>query len=437
MNVFSLSEIKHPRRYPAFLFLIFVSALAVRADVVFAWNEFLLRAATNSADPLPPQIEARIFAMMHIAMDEALESVDVGGEDDRSRLTGQRAAAVSAAHTALVRLMPMGEKVFDALASRQLGELVAGPAKERGLRVGRAAADRIVMMRDADRWVDLSIFNPVAASTAESMEMVTARLARGEKLPESPWLQATPFGLKSVGQFTVREVRTFNHNGSQFIDSALTNASVFKRVDRPAAIRRAGEAWTQRPVLIWNRIARRMSVGQSLDLPLQAKLLAILNIAIADATLASLHWRSTVGNWRVVAVETWQPVNSSPPRATDVLAHVDDRGFELVRGETQNLLVPPTAHYPSPAATVAGAVQGALENFFRTDRVDFVLPAGSESGQHVEANNTFSSISMAARECAFVASLNGVHTRESCVAGYFLGQSIGNYTGKRFSPRAR
>ena len=85
-------------------------------------------------------------------------------------------------------------------------------------------------------------------------------------------------------------------------------------------------------------------------------------------------------------------------------------------------------NYPSRAATLAGAAQGALAGFFRSDRMAFELPG---VGTTAEKRTGFSSVSAATRECAFVASLNGPHSKEACVAGYLLGESIGSTISKR------
>jgi hypothetical protein len=425
-----------PHWIPAVLLLL-ATTVCLRADVVFAWNELLLRAAVNAPVPVPPQLEARVFAMMHVAMDEAVSSVANEGEEPATIVAGQRSAAIAAAHAVLLRLLPESAKVFDALAQRHLEAISEGPGKQRGVDAGNRAASRILALRENDRWVELTVFHPVASPRPESSEAVGARLVRGEKLPASPWLEAVPFGLKSVEQFPVREVRSVNRNGTMFVDYTLTDASVFKRVDQPAAMERAELFWTHRPVILWNRIVRQMCVGRATDLSRQARVLALLNIAIADATLASLHWRHTVGNWRMFTTEHWQVLNGMPPQSTDIVAQVDNHGTELVRQQDRQVLVPPTAHYPSPAATIAGAVQGVLANFFRTDRIDFELPKLEPAGDVQPALHLFSSVSSVARECAFVASLNGIHSREACVAGYYLGDSIGNYIGKRISVRSR
>jgi hypothetical protein len=241
--------------------------------------------------------------------------------------------------------------------------------------------------------------------------------------------------MKSAQQFEVREVRTFTRAGEVQEDTSLIYPRLFERMDRAAAIESAEHSWFERPIVIWNRIARQLCAGRAMELSAQARLLAMLNVVLADATLATIHWRYTVGNWRTMIAAGWQVVNGSPPRSTDIVVQLaDGTGTELVRMEEQRVLIPPTPNYPSPAATLAGAAQAALSRYFKTDKIAFELPAGQRAAATPDRElpkRMFSSVSAAARECAYVASLGGPHSREACVAGYWLGEAIGGYVSKR------
>jgi hypothetical protein len=436
MKTFSLLRLGIARRLLPALVAVAFDSTAMRGDAVFAWNELLLHAVGASPESLAPQIEARILAMTHLAMDEAIAAVSTGRHDAATRLAVQRVAVASAAHTMLVRMLPGSARAFDALANRHL-EVMAGSAeKTRAVEAGRTAAERVLARREDDHWLELSVFNPILHPAPEGFDSVAARLARGETLPPSPWLRAVPFALKSAQQFEVREVRTFNRAGEAEEDTSLTYPRMFERIDRAAVIESAERSWFERPIVIWNRIARQLCAGRTLDLPAQAQLLAMLNVVLADATLASIHWRHTVGNWRTMVAAGWQVVSGAPPRSTDIVAQLaDGTGTELVRMEEQRVLIPPTPNYPSPAATMAGAAQAALSRYFKTDKIEFELPAIHRAGGAAATSElpkrSFSSVSAAARECAYVASLNSPHSREACVAGYWLGEAVGGYVSKR------
>lgn len=407
---------------------------ALRADAVFAWNELLLHLAANAKEPLPQHIEARVFALTHLAMDEAIAGAASPRLSAETRLDWQRAAAVAAAQCVLGRLVPEAARTIDALAARHLRAIADGDDKVRAVESGRLAAERVLQRRADDRWVELTVFDPTGA--AESAEATVARYLRGERQPASPWLKATPFGLKTAEQFQVREVRTFDRNTGEWVDYSISLSRLFDRVDRAGAVEAVDGCWAQRPILAWNRVARQLGAGRTLDLPQQARLLAVLNMALADATLASLHSRHAVGTWRVIATERWEPLHGMPPLSTDIVRPVANGNYgDLVRLEEQRLLIPPTPNYPAPAATLAGAAQAALVGFFKTDAIAFSLPGASsdaaQDGAAAKLPRSFASVSAAARESAYVASLTGRYSREACVAGYLLGESVGGYVSKR------
>jgi hypothetical protein len=414
------------------LFALLLGNTSARSDIVFAWNELMLHLTAQSPAPIAPQLEARVFAMAHLAMDEAIAAVSGPRMDAEAKKAAQRAAATSAAHDVLVHLLPEGTSAIDALAKRHLNAIAESDDKRRGIECGRAAASRVLTQRELDGWVELAQRNP---TTADRSETAAALLARGEKLPPSPWLQVVPFALKSAEQFPVREVRTLNGSGEMLIDHALSSSSLFDRVDRVGALEARERLWSQHPVLAWNRIARQVCVGRTVDIAQQATLLAVLNLALADATLSTLHWRHTVGTWRVIDAERWEPLNGVPPQATDIVARISDGlDMDFARLESQRILIPPVLNYPSLPATMAGAAQAVLAGYFKTDRIEFMLPESvvdATPGTGGATPRSFASVSAAARECAFVASLDGRHCREACVAGYSLGTSIGRYIVKR------
>jgi hypothetical protein len=422
--------------------LVLSGGSVARADVVFAWNELMLQIATATPAARTPHIEARVFAIAHSAIDEAINVAvrNRHGTDDVIAL--QRSAAICAAHDTLATLLPSEVKRFDALRERHLAAIGEGSAKNRGIAIGRTVAARIVQERESDGWTAIAWFSATTRETRESSERAIAALGNGDTPATSPWLSARPFAIKNAKQYVVVEPRTVNRDGSIIEDRALLHSNLFDRVDRSAAVDALGDWFSQRPIVIWNRIARQIAAGQTLDLAGQARLLAVLNVSLADATLSSMHWRHVVGHWRAINADFWQSVNGVAPLATDIVAHVTDtNGMEIVRRESQRVLIPPTPNYPALVATLAGAAQEALINYFRTDDIAFELPIAQPVANSptvaANARRMFRNVSAAARECAFLASLDERHSKEACIAGYWLGQSVGGYAAKRAVPLRR
>lgn len=410
----------------------------LRADVVLAWNEALVQISATKAGWLRPHLEARAYAMAHLAIEDAIRRADAGGREGEQRATAQRAAVVTAARDVLTTVIPEAAPAFAALAEKHLAVISDGPAKTAGVSAGRVAAAQLLQQRADDGWSALAWFEPAPLTAAPPTEA----LAHGDDGPPSPWLGARPFGLKTVTQYTVAELRTFHGNGEVVTDESLQDARFFRGIDRAAAVQTYEQRRWIRPLAWWNRVARQVGVERGMDLPAQARLLAGLNVALADATLVALHGQHVTGSWRAINTNVWRSLDGRLQLATDVVASVDNgHNTEIVRQESQRVFIPPVPNYPSVPATLAGAAQAALKEFFHTDRVNFAVPSAYRSATtksaEAEPPRVFASFSAAAREHAFVSSLDGVHLREACVAGYALGESIGAYVGKRRAKATR
>src|SRR5688572_8922249 len=69
---------------------------ALRADVVFAWNEALQQGMAVGGS-LRPHLEARAYALVHLAMDEAIAGVaDLRAVPEECTAAQRMAAAVAA-----------------------------------------------------------------------------------------------------------------------------------------------------------------------------------------------------------------------------------------------------------------------------------------------------------------------------------------------------
>ena len=417
-----------------FILAVVLCSFAARADVVFAWNELLLHVAASSVPPMAPLLEARTFAIAHVAMDEALIAAAKIVREEEGRRQVERSAVAASAETVLVQLLPGSAVAIRALAVRHLSVVPDGEYKRRGIEVGRLAAEQILRRRQNDGWIEVTLFNPPFGPAPDNSETAAGALARGEQLPASPWLKVAPFSLKTAKQFPVREMRTINRGGEVFIDYGLQSARLFEGIDHATASDSKAVLWSQRPIVTWNRIACQLSAGRNVELGQQARLLAVLNTALADATLSTLHWRHTVGSWRSITADRLEPLPELPIPTDQVVSISTIYGTEQMRLATRQILIPPTLNYPSLAATAAGAAQAVLARFFKGDQIGFSLPSsvtrsGSETAP--QPARAFSSVSAAARECALVASFGGRYSREACMAGYSLGASVGDYVGKR------
>lgn len=126
---------------------------AVRADVVLDWNIIALK--TTATASFNPPLEARNLAIVHAAIFDAVNSITREFHPYTVRLRAPEwaspdAAAVAAAHAALVQLYPEQQSTLDAACNASLDLIPDGPAKTIGVAVGTGVALRIFTLRASD-----------------------------------------------------------------------------------------------------------------------------------------------------------------------------------------------------------------------------------------------------------------------------------------------
>jgi hypothetical protein len=169
--------------------------------------------------------------------------------------------------------------------------------------------------------------------------------------------------------------------------------------------------WYEATVQGWNRIARITAEGRNLDLWETARLYALLNVALADAYIASFESKYYFNFWRPI---------------TAIREADTDGNFETTGEPEWNsyLISPNIPDWPSAHATGGGAAAEVLAGFYGTDFIEFSMTSGPP---YAGTTRWFSSFSEAALENANSRALAGIHYRESVMAGLAQGQRIGTW----------
>lgn len=158
--------------FALFMLLLFLSAGGPRlasADAVTDWNENAGKAAVAAciAPNQDPLHESRMYAMMHLAIHDALNAIDRRSRPYALDVQGPSgasldAAVATAAHDVLVPLLNQIPDIFpqacidagvasvEADYTAALGAIAAGIPKTQGMTIGQAAAAAILAVRVAD-----------------------------------------------------------------------------------------------------------------------------------------------------------------------------------------------------------------------------------------------------------------------------------------------
>jgi hypothetical protein len=396
----------------ALLALIGFSA-TVRADVVTDWNVITLQAA--AAAGLNPQRQQRVAAMVHVAIHDAVNSVAPRYEHYAVRVplaahASIEAAAIQAAYGVLIRLLPSQAAMLDAGRSASLSKIPDRPAKAAGLAVGEAVAGHIVSLRSRD---GSDVDGTYTFGSGPGEYQSTPPTFGNPSVPA--WRFVTPFVLKRGSQFRVEGPPSLNS------DEWAEDFNETKRLGSIDSSDRTPEQTTialcgAEPALpMWNRVARSVSAERNTDLVENARLFALLNLAMVDATIAI--WDSKY------AYRFWRPVTAIRTADTDGNASTEaDPAWTPLRP------TPLHPEYPSSHAGVSNAAAKVLTSLFG-NHIPFSTATSTCPAGVVRSYDSFQAM---ADEIVDSRIYIGFHFRSAVRHGAHLGRQVGHWTFHRF-----
>ncbi len=420
--------------------VLLASATASRSEpggnAVTAWNanagEAVIAACLLGG--FAPQ-EARMYAMMHVAVHDALSGIDRRSRPYAVSLsatpgTSPDAAVAAAARDVLVTVLGSfsfflpaacisdGITSVEADYAAALGAIPNGPAKTQGVALGQAAAAAILALRSEDG------FNtpPIDPNYQEGTAPGEYRYTPGTPFAFAPhWGDVTPFVLHHGSQFrpgppyslTSHKYAADVNEVQRLGGDDVTTPSA--RTDEQTEI---ALFWVESSPLAWNRLTRAVATAEELDLWESARLFGLLNLAMADGYIGSFDTKYHYRFWRPVTAIRLADIDDNPATTADPTW-------------TPLVETPPIPDYDSGHSVEGGAAAEVLKQFFKTDEVSFsacsfTLPAGQTCSDASPTLRHFTSFSQAAAENAVSRIYVGFHFRDAVETGTRHGEKIGN-----------
>ena len=264
--------------------MVLLSAIPAKANAVTVWNANAAKAAlaTCIAPGDDPLHEGRMYAMMHVAIHDALNAID-----RRSRpyafdaqvdpwAVSRNAAVAAAARYVMVPVinqipfppacLQAGIASVEADYAAALAAIPNGVAKTTGIRLGREAAAAILARRASDG--SDTPFQDFAYSQGTTPGEY--RFTPGFNFVLAPgWGDVTPFVLRHGSQFRPRppyDVRSRKYAADFNEVKAFGGDNVTTPSARTAEQTEIGLFWRESSPLMWNRSARTVSASRGLDL---------------------------------------------------------------------------------------------------------------------------------------------------------------------------
>lgn len=383
------------------------------ADSVTEWNEVLLD-AIRVERPAPP-VASRAMAIVHTAIFDAVNSIDRNYEPYLVQVAGGAgasldAAVASAAQRTLVALFPARQADFDAALASSLAAIPDGPAETTGIEIGNSVADQILALRSTDGASTVVAYTP--GVNPGEWRPTPAGFAPAV-LPQ--WPDVTPFALTSGSQF--RPVAPPALTSAEYaadlaqVQELGSSTSATRTADQTDIAKFwAGGPGTATPPGEWNMIAQTVTQTQVTTTAENARLFALLNVALADAAITAWDAKYEYNLWRPITAI--READSDGNAAT-----VQDAAW------TPLLNTPAFPSYTSGHSTFSSAAAAVLANFFGNDDMPFV----QQSEAAGVANRSFTSFSEAAAEAGISRIYGGIHYNFDNTQALSSGDSIGDF----------
>ena len=365
---------------------------------ILRWNSISIDASGLDHTPVAPGEDrvfgeqvgpcraARAIAIVHIAIFEALNAITPTfrsylGLTPKKGPASADAAVAQAAHDTLVALYPSQADAFDAKLEESKGELTdSRRARIAGILLGKIAAAAILRQRRDD---GAQHTEPVLGT--DHMTSNAAGHWRQDPISRVPvalgahWDDVEPFVIRSAAQFRVPPppAMTSAEYAEAFDEvKRLGGDGVTTPTVRTADQTFTGNYWAYdgtpslcAPPRLYNQIAVTIAKQQNTDAMRTARLLTLVNVAMADAGIAIWESKYFYDFWRPITGIRESDPGSGPTGTGDGNpATIGDRTFTPLGAPASNLagpnFTPPFPSYPSGHAGFGGAIFQILRNFY-------------------------------------------------------------------------
>lgn len=386
------------------------------ADEVTDWNRIMLDALLVPPAPGGP-LAPRPAAIFQASVFDAVNGIErrftpIHVTPAAPPGASQRAAAVQAAYASLVHLFPSQIATLDQKRSESLAGIASGAAAEhsesiqRGIEWGQTVADAIWEWRSTDGFSNA--LPPFLGGTNPGQWRPTPPAFAPALAPQMatmiPWAIASPSQFRQPGPPSLTSAQyTADFDEVKSMGSA-TSAT------RTAEETLYVQFWASAtPPDFWDPVAITLAAGSHFTLSENARLLALVNISVADALIGCWDTKFAYDFWRPITAIQLAGTDGNPDTSPDA-------------SWVPLLPTPPFPDYTSAHSCVSAAATAVLANYFGED-TQFSVASDGMPG----VVRSFSSFSAALDEIKNARVFAGIHFRTATNDGTALGQAVADY----------
>jgi len=408
------------RMFLVLVLFIGCSAKLSLADEVTDWNRIMLDALRIGG---PGGVVAtRQAAIVQSAVFDALNGIErryqpihvpPGAAPGASR----RAAVVQAAYATLVKLFQAQKSDLDAKRAASLAGIASEEAVghsqsiARGIEWGQEVADAIWAWRSTDGFS--AVRSPFTGAAAPGQWRPTppanAPMAALNFAFMSTWIINSPFQFPLPGQppmASAKYLADFNE-----VKSLGSASSITRTADQTLAARFWASSGS--PNFFWNEVAVKLGSQRNTTISENARILAWVNLAMADAGITVWTAKYNYNFWRPITAINLADTDPNP------LTEADPSWTPLIT-------TPAYPDYPSGLLGVSSAAVGVLVNVFGANSA-FVVTTDSTNPALAGVTRSFSNFPSALDELVGARIWSGIHFRTADEDSRQLGLTIGSY----------
>jgi hypothetical protein len=412
-------------------------------------------------EQLGPGRSSRAMAIVHIAIFDAINAIEndfesYSGIPRVREFTSVDSAIAQAAHDTLVGMFPSQAAAFHQLLEDDLDDIPGGRAKQNGIELGRRSAAAILARRNGDgsnfveermgieyipglepgiwRQDPISLIPIALGSRWDEVKPFVMNSARQFRAPAPPPM--TSFAYRSA----FNEVKRLGGDGivtPTIRNNEQTLIGIYWAYDGTPSLCAPPRLYNQIAV----EIADTMDTDELIDM---ARLLALVNTAMADAGIAIWESKYLFKFWRpVIGIREADPGTGPTGDGDGNPGTIGDPTYSPLGAPASNLqgpnFTPPFPAYPSGHAGFGGALFQVLRRFYRTDRIPFTFISDEFNGitEDNQGNvrplieRSFRSLSEAEEENGQSRIYLGIHWRFDKTEGIAQGRRVGNFVFDR------